>query len=64
MKYISLATWVDMTDGHEYAEGSPFPFDGREIPEERINALTTEENGIGRPVVAAVDEPEEPKKKN
>lgn len=63
MKYIALTTWVDMTDGHEYAEGNLFPHDGREIPEERITALTTAENDIGRPVVMAVEEPEEPKKK-
>ena len=61
-KLISLMTWVDQTDGHEYHEGESFPHDGREIPEDRIKELSTPDNQIGRPVVL-VSETEEPKKK-
>lgn len=45
MGYISLATWRDLTDGHLYHEGEPFPFDGREVPADRTDAL---ENGRNR----------------
>lgn len=61
-KYISLITWVDLEDGHEYLPGEEFPHDGREIPEERINELSSTENAIGIPVIK-VEEVEEPKKK-
>ena len=61
MKFISLTTWVDVLDGHEYSEGNPFPHDGREIPEERITALTTAENDLKRPVIMAVEEPKKKK---
>lgn len=62
MKAISLMNWVDMEDGHEYREGDPFPHDGREIPAERLEKLTTEKNQIGSPVVF-VEADEKPKKK-
>ena len=61
-KYISLMTWVDQTDGHEYHEGESFPHDGKEIPEDRIKDLSTDSNQIGRPVIS-VEEVVEPKKK-
>ena len=61
-KALSLMTWVDVTDGHEYREGDPFPHDGREITEERLDELQTEENMIGSPVIV-FKEVEEPKKK-
>ena len=61
-KAISLMAWVDVTDGHEYREGEPFPHDGREIGEDRIDELSSPENMIGTPVITLV-EVEEPKKK-
>ena len=60
-KGISLMTWVDQKDGHEYHEGEAFPHDGRQIPEDRINELSTADNQIGRPVILVKDE-EKPKK--
>ena len=61
-KCISLATWVDMTDLHEYRDGDPFPFDGRNIPDDRIDELSTAMNQTGAPLIS-VEEVEEPKKK-
>ena len=61
-KLISLTYWVDMTDSHEYREGDPFPHDGREIPEDRMEELSTDANQMGKPLIASV-EVEEPKKK-
>ena len=65
MKYISTVTWRDNTDGHLYAEGEPFPFDGREIPKERLEALESGRNRAGLRLIRAVeaqDEPEEARK--
>ena len=61
-KSMSIMSWVDMTDGHEYRVGDPFPHDGREIPDERLGELASEKNQIGSPVII-VKEVEEPKKK-
>lgn len=47
MGYISLATWRDLTDGHLYHEGEPFPFDGREVPADRTDALESGRNRAG-----------------
>lgn len=57
MKAISLKTWFDMTDEHEYREGEPFPHDGREIPEDRIDELASDKNQTGAPVIRLVEEP-------
>ena len=65
MKYISAYTWRDNTDGHLYREGEPFPFDGREIPKERLEALESGRNRAGLRLIRAVevqDEPEEARK--
>ena len=62
MKYISTVTWRDNTDGHLYAEGEPFPFDGREIPKDRLDALESGRNRAGLRLIRACevqDEPEE-----
>ena len=59
----SLVTWVDLEDGHEYHEGDAFPHDGREIAEDRINALTTALNGMGKPVIMEDEPKEKPIKK-
>ena len=63
--YISLREWRDNTDGHLYREGEPFPFDGREIPKERLEALESGRNRAGLRLIRAVevqDEPEETRK--
>ena len=53
----ALVTWRDLTDGHLYNAGDPFPWDGREIPEERVNALKSPQNKAGFALIKAVDEP-------
>lgn len=66
MKYISTVTWRDNTDGHLYREGEPFPFDGREIPKDRLEALENGRNRAGLRLIRACevqDEPEEAPKK-
>ena len=64
MKYISTVTWRDNTDGHLYAEGEPFPFDGREIPKERLESLESGRNRAGLRLIRAVVVPDEPKEAN
>ena len=63
MKYISAILWRDLTDGHLYAEGDEFPFDGREIKPERLKELESGNNRAGLPLIMAVieDKPEDPK---
>ena len=63
--YFSLREWRDNSDGHLYREGEPFPFDGREIPKERLEALESGRNRAGLRLIRAVevqDEPEEVRK--
>lgn len=65
MKYISTVTWRDNTDGHLYREGEPFPFDGREIPKDRLEALESGRNRAGLRLIRACEvenEPEEARK--
>lgn len=64
-KYVSTVEWCDNSDGHLYREGEPFPFDGREIPKERLEALESGRNRAGLRLIRAVevqDEPEETRK--
>ena len=65
MKYISLAAWRDLTDGHLYREGEPFPFDGREVSGARLDELMNGRNRAGLRLIGAVEsenEPEEARK--
>ena len=55
MTYISTCTWRDLTDGHLYAEGDLFPFDGREIAPERITELENAQNRAGFALIRALD---------
>ena len=60
--FVSAKTWRDLTDGHLYREGEPFPFDGREIPKDRLDALESGRNRAGLRLIRACevqDEPEE-----
>ena len=52
----SIACWVDVTDGHLYGHGDKFPHDGRKIPDERIDELSTAENMCGYPLIEVTDE--------
>ena len=58
-KLISLRTWVDQTDGHEYMTDDAFPHDGREIPEKRLKELSGPENAAGMPMIMEVEVPDE-----
>ena len=65
MGYISCGTWRDLTDRHLYHEGEPFPFDGRDVPDERISELESGRNRAGLRLIRAEevqDEPEEVRK--
>ena len=58
MMYISTTEWRDLESGHLYQAGDPFPYDGQEVPAERITALSTAQNKAGFALIKAVDEPE------
>lgn len=49
--YQALMRFRDLTDGHLYEQGDAFPYDGRVIPEDRLNSLKTGENQVGKPVI-------------
>ena len=51
-KYVSTTEWRDNTDMHLYHEGEPFPFDGREIDAERLEALESGRNRAGLRLIA------------
>lgn len=51
IKAKSLATWVDLTDNHEYHKDDSFPHDGRSIDKKRINELKSNENSMGYPLI-------------
>lgn len=63
MKRISLVTWVDLTDGHEYIPGEVFPHDGRKIPDERLMELQSDTNQVGYPLIAEIKESNNGKKR-
>lgn len=71
MGYKSLAKWRDLTDKHLYQPGDTFPFDGREIPAERIAELMDSGNRAGIAVISLSEDgmtespskPEEPPRK-
>ena len=58
--YISLREWRDNTDGHLYREGEPFPFDGREISQERLDELESGRNRAGLRLIQAAEVQDEP----
>lgn len=71
MKAVSIVCWRDLEDGHLYYSGDEFPHDGREIPEERIAALSGTQNKAGFALIRiaeapnrgiATETPEKPKK--
>ena len=59
--FISTGVWRDLTDGHLYREGEPFPFDGREIRKERLDRLAGSGNRAGYPLIRAAEVQNEPK---
>jgi hypothetical protein len=55
MAYISITVWRDLTDGHLYREGEKFPFDGREIPQQRLDELESGHNRAGLRLISATE---------
>lgn len=60
-KYISVRKWRDLTDKHLYHEGDPFPFDGREVPEERLRELEFGHNRAGLKMIHGIITEDAPK---
>ena len=58
-KYVSTAEWRDNTDGHLYREGEQFPFDGRDIPADRLDALVGGRNRAGLRLIRAIEAPDD-----
>lgn len=62
VRFVSACTWRDLSDRHLYHKGDLFPFDGREVPEERLTALMSVQNMAGLALIRAEevqDGPEE-----
>ena len=62
IQLVSACTWRDLSDQHLYHKGELFPFDGREVPEDRLTALMSGQNMAGLALIRAEevqDEPEE-----
>ena len=55
-KFISTHTWRDNTDGHLYHEGEKFPFDGREVEADRLEALASGRNRAGLRLIRAEED--------
>ena len=60
-KCESIARFVDLEDGHLYNPGDPFPYDGRELPAERIAELCGTQNKAGFALIKVVETPNEEK---
>lgn len=58
MYKVIYKEFYDMKDKtkHVYRKGDIFPFDGRKIPQKRIEELSTESNKIGVPLIKKVEE--------
>lgn len=53
--YISIGVWRDLTDGHLYHEGEPFPFDGRAVDAQRLAQLQDGSNRAGLRLIRAAE---------
>lgn len=56
LKYVSIERWVDLLNGHLYNPGDPFPYNGKEVPAERIAELSGSQNKAGFALIKAVEE--------
>lgn len=54
--YKVIEKFRDLTDGHLYEPGDAFPFDGREIPAARLDALVNGQNRANKRLIATVEE--------
>jgi len=57
--YVSTQVWQDLTDMHLYREGEPFPFDGRDVPADRLEALESGRNRAGLRLIRAIEAPDD-----
>jgi hypothetical protein len=60
MKYEVIRDFVDVqNDNHLYRVGDPFPYNGADVSEERIDELASDKNRCGIALIKAieVDEP-------
>lgn len=56
MMYRASCVWRDLTDGHLYQPGDAFPFDGRQIAQQRIERLLTGKNRANKPLIEQAGE--------
>lgn len=63
MRYICTRDWRDLTDKHLYHEGDPFPFDGREVPAERLKELESGSNRAGLQMIQGAADQKAPEEK-
>lgn len=62
--YRATRYFIDLKDGgHSYQKGDAFPFDGKEIPSERLEELSSDQNRLGCPLIELVPEEKKAKKR-
>lgn len=60
MKYVAIENFTDLQDNnHKYVVGDEFPRSGLEVSKARLEELLTNKNRRQRPVIKAVEEPEQ-----
>lgn len=57
MKYSVIVDFVDAQEHHLYRVGDTFPYNGKDVSDERIRALSTVNNAIGKPLIVIIAEP-------
>lgn len=56
--WFVIKLFTDLQDkDHLYKEGDPFPRNGKEVSEERINELASSKNLQGTPLIKKTDAP-------
>lgn len=54
--YKAVTEFRDLQDMHLYHKDDIFPYDGREIPADRIAALLNGQNKANKPLIALAEE--------
>ena len=57
MKFSVIVDFVDAQEHHLYRVGDTFPYNGKDVSDERIRALSTVNNAIGKPLIVIIAEP-------
>jgi hypothetical protein len=56
-RYVCIVPFADIYDNyHDYFVGDAFPHDGRWIDPSRLNALLTNANALGKPLIKNAEE--------